>query len=76
MQKSSINQWVRGLARESAAKYIGIGTTFFDQLVAEGIFPPPVKIGGRKVWDVRDLDDSFEALKDADKQNVPNPWDS
>lgn len=66
----------RGLSRDLASLYIGIGTTFFDQLVAKGTFPPPVRIGGRKIWDIRDLDAAIDALKHTDDSATPNPWDS
>jgi hypothetical protein len=29
----------RGLSREEAARYIGVGTTLFDKMVAEGRMP-------------------------------------
>jgi predicted DNA-binding transcriptional regulator AlpA len=46
----------RGLSRTEAAMYIGIGTSLFDELVADGTMPRSVKIGGRKVWDIRELE--------------------
>lgn len=52
----------RGLSREQAARYIGIGVTFFDQLVADKRMPPPKIINSRKVWDRLDLDEAFREL--------------
>lgn len=52
----------RGLSREEAAMYIGIGATKFDEMLADGRMPPPRRIDGRKVWDVRELDLAFDAL--------------
>jgi hypothetical protein len=31
--------------------------------------PPPIKVDGCAVWDLVDIDQSFDALKDG------NPWD-
>ena len=42
--------------------YVGIGATEFDELVARGRMPAPRRIDGRKVWDLRELDLSFDAL--------------
>lgn len=65
----------RGLSRVEAADYIGVGETKFDEMVRDGRMPKPKRIDGRKVWDVRALDTSFEALPfDGNASN--NPWDS
>lgn len=62
----------RGICREEAAAYVGIGTTLFDTMVRDGAMPRPKEIGGRRVWDVRALDRAFDALPgDGDA----NPWD-
>lgn len=67
----------RGLSREEAAAYIGIGTTKFDQMVADGRMPPPKKIDGRKVWDRLRLDSAFAALPTdgGDKGEEADIWD-
>jgi len=52
----------RGLNREDAANYIGIGVTKFDQLVSDNRMPRPKRIGGRRVWDIKQLDNYFEML--------------
>jgi predicted DNA-binding transcriptional regulator AlpA len=63
----------RGLSRDEAAMYIGISTAKFDELVADGRMPAPVRIDSRKVWDIRSLDLAFDALP---KENpIPNSWD-
>ena len=67
--------WPRGLSRVQAAAYVGLGTTFFDELVGEGKFPKPVKFGKRSVWDRIDLDDAFDTFKDSVAPSGPNPWD-
>jgi predicted DNA-binding transcriptional regulator AlpA len=56
----------RGLSREEAAMYVGIGSTKFDAMVADGRMPKPKRIDGRKLWDVRKLDMAFDALPDED----------
>lgn len=62
----------RGLNRDQSAKYVGVGTTKFDEMVADGRMPKPKKIDGRVVWDVRRLDTAFDNLPD---ENQDNPWD-
>jgi hypothetical protein len=62
----------RGLSRVQAAAYIGVGTTKFDEMVADGRMPKPKRIDGRTVWDLRRLDIAFEALPD---ESEVNPWD-
>jgi hypothetical protein len=42
--------------------YIGISPGKFDELVADGRMPAPVKIDGRKLWDIRRIDVAFDAL--------------
>lgn len=49
----------RGLSREEAARYIGVGTTKFDELVAGRRMPKPKRIDGRTVWDRVALDAAF-----------------
>jgi predicted DNA-binding transcriptional regulator AlpA len=63
----------RGLSRDEAAMYIGISAGKFDELVADGRMPGPIKIDSRKIWDIRSLDLAFEALP---RENpMPNSWD-
>jgi hypothetical protein len=53
--------------------YIGVSATKFDELVADGRMPAPVKIDGRKVWDLRALDLAFDAL--VSESSSTNSWD-
>ncbi len=63
----------RGLSRDESAMYVGISAGKFDEMVADGRMPGPVKIDSRKVWDVRSLDLAFDALP---RENpAPNSWD-
>lgn len=67
----------RGLSREQAANYIGIGLTKFDKMVKDGRMPRPKRLDGRVVWDLRKLDAAFDALEDDDPDKPePNPWDA
>jgi predicted DNA-binding transcriptional regulator AlpA len=52
----------RGLSREDAAAYVGVSARKFDELVADGRMPKPVRIDGRRIWDRRALDQKFDAL--------------
>jgi predicted DNA-binding transcriptional regulator AlpA len=60
-----IDAFARGLSREAAARYIGVGATLFDAMVADGRMPQPKLINSRRVWDKRDLDAAFDALPNA-----------
>lgn len=52
----------RGLHREEAAAYVGVGASKIDSMVGDGRMPTPKQIDGRRVWDVRALDRAFDAL--------------
>jgi predicted DNA-binding transcriptional regulator AlpA len=65
----------RGLSREEAAMYIGVGVTKFDEMVEDKRMPRPRRIDGRKVWDVRELDLSFDALPREDSPATGTSWD-
>nr|WP_313429335.1 XRE family transcriptional regulator [Brevundimonas diminuta] len=62
----------RGLQREVAARYIGVGLTKFDEMVRDGRMPGPKRVDGRKVWDRRALDTAFDSLPD---ETLVNDWD-
>ncbi|MDX2307102.1 MAG: hypothetical protein NW216_02570 [Hyphomicrobium sp.] len=55
----------RGLAREEAAAYLGLGATLFDQMVRDGRMPRPRVANARRVWDRLELDSAFAALPHA-----------
>jgi predicted DNA-binding transcriptional regulator AlpA len=52
----------RGLCRDEAARYIGVSSTKFDDLVTRGDMPKPKRIDGRVIWDRFALDMAFNAL--------------
>ncbi len=62
----------RGLNRPGSAKYIGVGTSLFDEMVDDGRMPKPKQINGRTVWDRVEIDFAFEALPHKDEAT---PWD-
>lgn len=65
----------RGLARDEAAMYLGIGATKFDEMVADGRMPKAKRVDSRKVWDIRALDVAFDALPADDAAPVKNSWE-
>ena len=58
------------MSRDEAARYVGVGTSKFDQMVADGRMPKPKKIDGRVVWDRLRLDAAFTDLPDEKKVNA------
>jgi predicted DNA-binding transcriptional regulator AlpA len=64
-----------GLSRAEAAEYIGVSTSLFDELVADGRMPPAKQINSRKVWMRPRLEKAFAELPDVghDKESA-NPW--
>lgn len=63
----------RGLARDAAAAYIGVGTGTFDDMVAAGLMPASIPLPfRRRVWDVRKLDIALDRLGQAEE---PSPHD-
>jgi len=53
--------------------YIGVSAGKFDEMVADGRMPPPVRIDSRKIWDIRAIDLAFDALPRENEK--PNSWD-
>jgi predicted DNA-binding transcriptional regulator AlpA len=68
----------RGLSRVESAIYVGVSATLFDEMVKDGRMPMPKSINGRVVWDIRALDEAFEALPDKDGRKgnrEPSAWE-
>ena len=59
----------RGMSREEAARYIGIGVTKFDEMVGDRRMPKPKRIDGRVVWDRLKLEAAFSDLPDDEHVN-------
>lgn len=55
----------RGLCRDAAARYLGIPTELFDDLIQRGQLPGPRLLSGATVWDRQHLDAAFEAFPTA-----------
>lgn len=68
-----------GYRLEEAAEYVGMKPTKFLQLVKDKRMPEGTKIDNCRVWDVRDLINSFNNLKGAEGNNPtprkPRGWD-
>ena len=62
-----------GIGRHTAAAYIGISETKFDELVKDGRMPLPRVIDGRRVWVRNEVEQSF--LKLPTPRNVAGPSD-
>jgi hypothetical protein len=56
----------RGLNRDEAARYIGVGTTKFDEMVQDRRMPTGKRVDGRVLWDRVALDRAFSELPDND----------
>jgi excisionase family DNA binding protein len=54
----------RGMSRDEAARYVGIGVTLFDEMVRDGRMPGPKSVNSRKLWDRHQLDEAFNNLPD------------
>jgi hypothetical protein len=54
--------------------YIGVSAGKFDEMVADGRMPEPVKIDSRKLWDIRSLDLAFDALP-REHETTGSSWD-
>ncbi|WP_083354989.1 helix-turn-helix transcriptional regulator [Mesorhizobium sp. ORS 3428] len=66
MNSDAVSYPPRGLSREEAARYVGVGSTLFDEMVADGRMPKPKRINSRAVWDRVALDIAFTSLPDKD----------
>ena len=55
----------RGLSTDEAARYIGVGRTMFEELVAGRKMPRPKRIGSRVIYDRFEVDACFSDLESA-----------
>ncbi len=62
----------RGLSREEAARYVGVGVTKFDEMVSDGRMPRPKRIDGRVIWDRFKIEAAFTDLPE---ERALNPLD-
>jgi hypothetical protein len=54
----------RGMRVGAAADWVGLGTTKFLEMVADGRMPPGKLVDSCRVWDRFALDEAFDALPD------------
>lgn len=66
----------RALSREESAAYLGISPSKFDQMREDGRVGPAKLIDGRKLWDVRYLDEVFDNLPVDGEDRTDNDWQS
>jgi excisionase family DNA binding protein len=59
----------RGMSRDEAARYIGVGNTKFDEMVADGRMPRPKRVDGRVIWDRLKIEAAFTDLPEEKKVN-------
>ena len=62
----------RGLSRDEAARYVGVGATKFEEMVADGRMPRPKRVDGRVIWDRLRIEAAFSDLPE---DNRANPLD-
>jgi hypothetical protein len=59
----------RGMSRDEAARYIGVGVTKFDEMVSDRRMPRPKRVDGRVIWDRLRIDAAFSDLPEDTKVN-------
>jgi predicted DNA-binding transcriptional regulator AlpA len=57
----------RGMSRDEASRYVGVGATKFDEMVADGRMPRPKRVDGRVIWDRLRLEAAFSDLPEEKK---------
>ena len=62
----------RCLDRKEAASYVGVSPVTFDKLVRACTIPAPIEFLGRKVWDVRALDRTLDAMSRINSHQAAN----
>lgn len=72
MHPDPISYPPRGLSREEAARYVGVGLTKFDEMVADGRMPKPKRVDGRVIWDRLKIEAAFTDLPE---ERALNPLD-
>lgn len=62
MGKAVLPDWPGYLRRGRAAQYLDVSTTKFDELVREGMLPPPITRLGVKLWSRAQIDELMSDL--------------
>lgn len=60
----------RGLSRDEAARYVGVGVTLFEEMVEDGRMPKPKRANSRVIWDRVALDAAFSDLPGEDGNKI------
>lgn len=60
----------RGLSADEAARYIGVGRTMFEELVASRKMPRPKRIGSRVIYDRFEVDACFSDIESAPANRI------
>lgn len=71
---SSLPYWPRYLARDEAARYVGVSASEFDREVATGIWPGPTRRGAkgsRLTWDRNALDAAADRRSGIEADDTP-----
>jgi predicted DNA-binding transcriptional regulator AlpA len=55
------------MSRDEAARYIGVGATKFDEMVADRRMPRPKRVDGRVIWDRLKIEAAFTDLPEEKK---------
>jgi excisionase family DNA binding protein len=66
----------RGLGESEAAVYLSLSPSFFRRLVEAGTMPRPKVAGGRRIWDIIDLDAAFGELPYEGTVTEEAQWDA
>jgi hypothetical protein len=61
--------------RVKAAEMVGVSTSKFEQMVADGRMPKPRIIDARRLWGVEEVRTAFYALPILGEDDEPNEWD-
>lgn len=61
-KKDTFPEWPRGLSVRMAAHYTGVSENMFREEVKAGVWPQPIRRGGRVVWDRQEIDKRFDAM--------------
>ncbi|MCA0404904.1 MAG: XRE family transcriptional regulator [Proteobacteria bacterium] len=79
-QAMRINMPIRGLRLPDAAGYFSMSESKFLELVAAKRAPAGFTVDRMRIWDIRDLDAAFDALKagqenPVEQKPVDEDWD-
>ena len=62
-----------GLSRETAAAFIDVSPSKFDEMVKDGRMPKPKQIDARRVWSRTAVEKAFTRLP-GDEENEEDEW--